>query len=78
MAGQIDCACGEVLVEEIDARGIRPVGGTEFIQFRRTTDYVMCEHCLRTYNMPALIEKAEGADTIEHLERLADQMHSAE
>jgi hypothetical protein len=73
MAGQITCVCGELLVEEVDARGVRPLGSKDFMTFRRTTDYVMCASCFRSYNARELIAQAENADTIESLERLAQQ-----
>jgi hypothetical protein len=72
MAGEILCRCGALLVEEVTERGVRPVGGGSFIPFRRTTDYVMCGECLRTYNVQSLIQQAETAEVIESLERLAE------
>jgi hypothetical protein len=73
MPGGILCRCGAPLVEEVTDRGVRPVGGGEFIPFMRTTDYVMCAECLRTYNVRALMAQAEGAEVIESLEQLADR-----
>ena len=71
MAGQIACICGAPLVEEVTDRGVRPVGGGALIPFRRTTDYVMCANCLRTYDVRSLMSRAETADVIESLESLA-------
>jgi hypothetical protein len=72
MAGRISCICGAPLVEEVTDRGVYPVGGGAFIPFRRTTDYVMCATCLRTYDVRSLMAQAESAEVIESLERLAD------
>jgi len=72
MTGQISCICGAALVEEVTDRGVRPVGGGALIPFRRTTDYVMCERCLRTYDVRSLMARAESAEVIESLEQLAD------
>jgi hypothetical protein len=52
---------------------VRPVGGGDIIPFRRTTDYVMCAECLRTYNVRALMAQAEGAEIIGSLEQLAER-----
>jgi hypothetical protein len=71
MSGQIMCICGAALVEEVTDRGVRPVGGGDFIPFRRTTDYVMCARCLRTYDVRSLMARAETAEVIESLEQLA-------
>jgi hypothetical protein len=71
MGGEISCICGAPLVEEVTDRGVRPVGGGPFIPFRRTTDYVMCATCLRTYDVRSLIARAETAEVIESLEQLA-------
>ena len=72
MAGRIACLCGAPLVEEVTERGVRPVGGGAFIPFQRTTDYVMCAECLRTYDVRSLMKQAETAEVIESLERLAE------
>jgi len=72
MAGEIVCRCGALLVEAVTEQGVRPVGGGAFIPFRRTTDYVMCAECLRTYDVRSLIQQAESAEVIESLERLAE------
>ena len=59
-------------------RGIYPVGGGALIPFRRTTDYVMCDSCLRTYDVRSLMARAETAEAIESLERLAEKVEEAE
>lgn len=74
MAGGISCICGAPLVEEVTDRGIYPVGGGPFIPFRRTTDYVMCDSCLRTYDVRSLMARAESAEVIESLEQLAENV----
>jgi len=66
------CVCGAPLVEEVTERGVRPVGGGAFIPFKRTTDYVMCAECLRTYDVRSLMAQAEAAEVIESLEQLAE------
>ena len=76
MAGRITCICGAPLVEEVTDRGVYPVGGGPFIPFRRTTDYVMCDTCLRTYDVRSLMARAESAETIESLEHLAQTVES--
>ena len=73
MAEQILCTCGAVLVEEVTAEGVRPVGGDEVLAFRRTTDYVVCSNCFESYDVRSLIERAVSSDVIEHLERMADE-----
>ncbi len=78
MAGRISCICGAPLVEEVTDRGIYPVGGGALIPFRRTTDYVMCDSCLRTYDVRSLMARAETAEAIESLERLAETVEEAE
>jgi hypothetical protein len=72
MASGIACVCGAALVEDVTERGVRPVGGGAFIPFQRTTDYVMCAECLRTYDVRSLMTQAETAEVIESLERLAE------
>jgi len=78
MSGQIACICGAPLVEEVTERGVRPVGGGDLIPFRRTTDYVMCARCLRTYDVRSLVARAETADVIESLEQLAADQESSD
>jgi len=78
MAGGISCICGAPLVEEVTERGVYPVGGGPLIPFSRPTDYVMCESCLRTYNVRSLMARAETAEAIESLERLAEKVEEAE
>ncbi len=78
MASPISCICGARLVEEVTDRGIYPVGGGPLIPFRRTTDYVMCDSCFRTYNVRSLMERAETAETIESLEHLAERVEREE
>ncbi len=56
--GAIRCVCGAALVEDITETGVRPVGGKAVIPLRRTTDYILCEACLRTYTLAALLEQA--------------------
>ena len=77
MAEPIACKCGAPLVEEVTERGVRPVGGGTFIPFQRTTDYVMCAECLRTYDVRSLMAQAEAAEVIESLERLAENAEGA-
>ena len=72
MPGGITCRCGAPLVEDVSEKGVRPVGGGPLIPFRRTTDYVMCAECLRTYTVRSLMAQAEGGEIIESLERLAE------
>jgi hypothetical protein len=72
VAKPIVCKCGAPLVEEVTERGVRPVGGGAFIPFQRTTDYVMCAECLRTYDVRSLMAQAETAEVIQSLERLAE------
>jgi hypothetical protein len=67
------CTCGAVLVEEVTATGVRPVGADEPIVFRRTTDYIICQACFESYNARSLIERAESLEDIEHLERMASE-----
>jgi hypothetical protein len=74
----ISCICGAPLVEQVTDRGIYPVGGGAFIPFRRTTDYVMCDRCLRTYNVRSLMARAETAEVIESLEHLAQNVEANE
>jgi hypothetical protein len=76
MAGQILCACGAVLVDEVTSMGVRPIGSDILVPFRRTTDHVVCVECLRSYNVRALIERAEDAEVIDLLERLAERGES--
>jgi hypothetical protein len=73
---RIICICGAPLVEEVTDRGVHPVGGGAFIPFRRTTDYVMCDTCLRTYDVRSLMARAESAETIESLEHLAESIEA--
>jgi hypothetical protein len=77
MAEPIACVCGAPLVAEVTERGVRPVGGGAFIPFKRTTDYVMCAECLRTYDVRSLMAQAETAEVIESLERLAENAEGA-
>lgn len=58
MAGQVLCTCGAVLLEEVTAEGVRPLGSEEFVAFRRTTDYVMCTSCLESFEIRALMRNA--------------------
>lgn len=62
MSGQVLCTCGAVLVEEVTAEGVRPVGSEEIVAFRRTTDYVMCTSCLESYEIRALMTDAGFGD----------------
>ena len=73
MAEQILCTCGEVLVEEVTAEGVRPLGAPEVIPFRRTTDYVVCSSCYESFDVRSLIAQATGAGTVDALERIAEQ-----
>ena len=72
MTEPIMCECGAVLVEGITDAGVIPVGGGDVIPFRRDTDYVLCEQCLRTYNVRDLIARAKDLEVISHLERMAE------
>jgi hypothetical protein len=78
MAEGITCLCGAPLVEEVTEQGVRPVGGGAFIPFQRTTDYVMCAECLRTYDVRSLMARAQTAEVIESLERLAENAEGPE
>lgn len=62
MAGQVMCTCGAVLVEEVTAEGVRPVGSEEIVVFRRTTDYVMCTKCLESFEIRGLMKDAGFGD----------------
>lgn len=73
MTGEIRCRCGATLVEEITDRGVRPLGGDSVIPFRRNTDFVVCQKCMRTYSIDDLIgigRPDNDASVIEALERL--------
>jgi hypothetical protein len=78
MESSILCVCGAVLVEDVTEEGVKPVGGASIIPFRRTTDYVMCTECLRSYDVRSLIAQATGREITENLEWLADQQSGAE
>jgi len=78
MPARITCICGAALVEDVTDRGVYPVGGGPFIPFRRTTDYVMCDSCLRTYDVRSLMARAETAEVIESLEHLAESVEAGE
>jgi len=78
MAVRIVCICGAPLVEDVTDRGVYPVGGGPLIPFRRTTDYVMCDTCLRTYDVRSLMARAESVETIESLEHLARSIEAGE
>jgi hypothetical protein len=78
MAVRIVCICGAPLVEDVTDRGVHPVGGGPLIPFRRTTDYVMCDTCLRTYDVRSLMARAETAEVIESLEHLAQSVEAGE
>jgi hypothetical protein len=73
MAEPIMCTCGAVLVEEVTAAGVRPVGSDEVIPFRRTTDYVICATCFESYDVRSLIEQTESKEIISHLELMAEE-----
>lgn len=60
----LQCACGAVLVEEVTDRGVRPRGADKAIVFRRTTDHVVCDACLTSYDVAALSALASGADQL--------------
>jgi hypothetical protein len=78
MAVRIVCICGAPLVDDVNDRGVYPVGGGPLIPFRRTTDYVMCEACLRTYDVRSLMARAESVEAIESLEHLARSVEAGE
>ena len=78
MPARITCICGASLVEDVTDRGVYPVGGGPFIPFKRTTDYVMCDSCLRTYDVRSLMARAETAEVIESLEHLAESVEAGE
>jgi hypothetical protein len=56
----IMCDCGAVLVEDVSAEGVTPIGG-EPITFRRDTDYVVCTSCHKVYKAKTLL----GGGTLE-------------
>lgn len=58
MSGRVLCTCGAVLVAEVTREGVRPVGSEEIVAFRRTTDWVMCPACLKTYEIRTLMKEA--------------------
>jgi Trk K+ transport system NAD-binding subunit len=70
---RITCTCGEPLVEDVTDAGVRPVGATEVVAFRRTTDYVMCTACLKTYGVRSLIARVRDREVIDRLERIASE-----
>ncbi len=76
MEEQILCECGAPLVEDVSDRGVKPIGGADWVPFRRTTDYVMCEKCLRTYGVRQLLARTEDAAVIDLLERMAARAQS--
>jgi hypothetical protein len=51
----IKCDCGQLLLLAIDDFSIVLPSG-ETIPFRRTTDYVSCDGCLRTFPIAELRE----------------------
>lgn len=72
MNERVLCTCGAVLVEDVTAAGVKPVGSDELIIFRRTTDYVMCAACLKTYGVRDLIARVREREVIDRLERMAE------
>ena len=73
MPEQVFCTCGAVLLEEVTAEGVRPLGSDEVIVFRRTTDYVVCSSCFESYDARSLIARTQSKQVIEHLERMAEE-----
>ncbi|MCA1830194.1 MAG: hypothetical protein ABR552_02885 [Actinomycetota bacterium] len=73
MSEEIFCECGVVLVDGVSDAGVRPIGSNEWLPFRRTTDYVMCERCLRSYGVRELLARTEDVAVISLLERMADR-----
>lgn len=71
MDERIHCSCGAALVDEVTERGVRPVGADQTIDFRRTTDFVICPECLRAYDVRSLIARAQNRETVERLEKIA-------
>jgi hypothetical protein len=49
------CVCGQPLAEAVTPEGVVLPGG-EQVRFRRTTDYVICNACLRMYRATDLVE----------------------
>lgn len=58
----LHCECGATLLDEVTSRGVRPRGADEDIVFRRTTDHVICDACMTSYDVSALHRLAEGED----------------
>lgn len=59
---ELRCSCGSILVDQVTDRGVRPRGADTAIVFRRTTDHVICDACLTSYDVPALLALASGTD----------------
>lgn len=71
MSGPLLCLCGEVLVEQIDERGfITPRRSSESIPFRRLSDHVICENCMRSYHARDLAKLATDPKVIEMLNEI--------
>lgn len=71
MNERVLCTCGAVLVEDVTDAGVKPVGGANLVRFRRTTDFVMCGSCLKSYGVRELIARVGERDVIARLERMA-------
>lgn len=70
MAGPVHCECGAVLLEDVDDNGVTLVGSAERIRFRRTTDHVVCEKCMRSYAIRDLGSRVTDTGVLEQLDRL--------
>lgn len=55
----IKCDCGQLLLLAVDDAGIVLPSG-EVVPFRRSTDYVSCDGCLRTIPIAQLRQGAEA------------------
>ncbi|HEX9712012.1 MAG TPA: hypothetical protein VGB52_05580 [Actinomycetota bacterium] len=86
MKEQIDCpTCGALLVKRVTERGVTPVDSDTEVQFRRTTDYVICKHCMALFSVRDIAELAgvdeppaeQEADVIMLLERMAERKRPA-
>jgi len=72
VTGQVLCECGEVLVSDVDEKGVTTVDGT-YILFQRKTDFVACASCMRSYPVRDLLpSRPTPADPVERLEDMLD------
>lgn len=70
MAGPVRCECGAILLQDVDDNGVTLVGSAERIRFRRTTDHVVCEKCMRSYAIRDLSARESDSDIAAQLDRL--------